>query len=342
VKRAQVLAAGTVVVLAALAAVGWGTAWFGLRSNGPVAVAQVPSTLPSRGVDLVSARVVLTPWKRVSPHAMPASEAIAKARRISNHRHLAVSAIKAELTDYRFDHVPVWLVTYTSPKPINVNTDGLTDFYVTQFSVAVRPVTGKLVESFDTPYPCRYAQVGSSLEVCEHAHTVQWESGQRLGDARPTVLRTETYRDLGGNPETVTTVRGHFKLRRAMCRAPKPVYQRPCGPVPTASWAWLIGDGGYAVTTKQELAAIDSARRANPLFSVFPDFAYSSILCSIASGDPAACSTKVVAPRTIQFLVRWPLSVPAGTHPKRSGWIVNLDRENGVRSIRQFGEASPF
>jgi hypothetical protein len=212
---------------------------------------------------------------------------------------------------------------------------------VTQFSVALKPVTGKYLAGFDTPYPCRYAQAGSSLAWCDHPHTVQWVSKLVLGDGNPEVLRTATFRDLGGNPETITTVHGHFKLHR-MCRAPAPVFQQPCRPAPTASYAWLIGDGGYAVTTKAQLAAIDSARRANPLFSAFPDFVYSGILCPIAGGGDAACSTKVLAGRTIQFLVRWPVIVAAGTHPKRSVWIVVLDRNDHVRSVRRFGEPSPF
>ena len=343
-----------VALLVVLAAVGWGTGWFGLKSEGPLAVTQVPSTLPARGVQLDDGYIVLRRWKNAPPQAISAGAAIAAARRSSPHPDLAVNALKAavsvpngwpigsiegSLRSRTVGHMPVWLVTYTSPRPIDASGGGLIPFYVTQFSEAIDPVSGKLLFGFETPYPCRYANPGSGLEACDHPHTVQWLSKLLLDDGDPTVLRTEGFVDLGRNPETVTTVRGNFKLRRAICRAPKPIYQRPCGPVPTASYAWLVGDGGYyAVTTKSQLDAIDSARRANPLFNVFPDFTSSSVLCRIPGVGDAACRTKVVAPRTIEFQARWPVSVPAGTHPSTGGWIIALDRHGHVRSTRQFGD----
>jgi hypothetical protein len=328
-----------VVLLGVVGAASWGAGCSGPASDGaasdePLAVTQVPSRLPDRGVQLEDGDIVLTPWA-IAPHrAMSADRAITAARFVSGHRALPVTALKAELTTAidvpdaplpgptyiirerdgpdGMEHVPVWLVTYTSPKPIDVGVRGAAD-YVTQFSEAVNPVTGKYVWGFETPLPF-----------------FQSESKYLLGDANPKVLRTETVRDLGGNPETVSTVHGNLKHK--------------------ASYGWLVlGDYGEdsGVTTASQLAAIASARRASPRFSIFPDFPFGNILCLIPIGDsaltmPAVCHTRFIAPRTIRFQARWPVRVPAHTwrQLKRFGWIVSLDRNDHVRSIRQFGDPS--
>ena len=71
------------------------------------------------------------------------------------------TALKAEITvrnngpmgtaggpGHPLHHVPVWLVTFTSPRPVNLENDGVRYYPVTQFSEAVDPVTGKSVIGF--------------------------------------------------------------------------------------------------------------------------------------------------------------------------------------------------
>lgn len=359
--RASRLALFAVVLLGALAAASWQTGLV-LGSDSPLAVTEVPSTLPDRGVQLEDGSIVLTPWTAAPGRAMSAAQAIAAANATSGHRTLPATALKVEVTTPNgwpmgsfgatapsADHTRVWLVTYTSPKPIDASGGDLIPFYVTQFSEALNPVTGKAVFGFETPFVCRYAQSGSSLAACEHPHTIQWDSRQRLGDGNPKILRTETVRDLGGNPETIATLQGHFELSppfaRGACAA---LFRKPCDGAVTASYAWLeVDDLGYElVTSASQLAAISDAQHANPLFSIFPDFTFRGILCAIPIEDSfqtidGVCRTTLLAPRTIEFQERWPVRVPAQTHPRTSGWIVSLDHNGDVRSIRQFGDLPP-
>jgi len=154
-----------VVLLSALAALSWQVGWFG-GGNGPLAVADVPSELPARGVQLENEAIVLRPWTTARSRAMAADQAIAAARHFSSHPNLPATALKAEVTirggwpmratpspSQRTPphHERVWLVTFTSPTPINIETDGIRRFYVTQFSEALDPVTGKFEFGFETP-----------------------------------------------------------------------------------------------------------------------------------------------------------------------------------------------
>jgi len=158
-----------VVLLAALAAVSWQVGWLG-GGNGPLLVAQVPTSLPSRGVQVEDGQIVLRRWATAHRGAMSAIQAIAAARRHPSFtwmRSVEISfpatALKADITvrnrgpmgsarprgpDRPLHHVPVWLVTFTSPRPVNLENDGIRQYYVTQFSEAIDPVTGKSVIGF--------------------------------------------------------------------------------------------------------------------------------------------------------------------------------------------------
>lgn len=184
------------VLLGALGAVSWQVGWFG-GGSGPLAVAQVPSALPARGVQLENGAIVLTPWTTTLGRAMSADQAIAAARHLPGspgsrppipgllaelHTALPATALKVKISlpggwppgstaisDSRTIHSgPVWLVTFTSPKPIDASGGALVPFYVTQFSEALNPVTGKLVLGFETPFPCLHARPGSSLAACKN------------------------------------------------------------------------------------------------------------------------------------------------------------------------------
>lgn len=174
--RLAVFGAG---LLGALAVVAWQVGWFG-GGNGPLAVAQVPSTLPARGVQLEDGAIVLTPWTIPAGRAMSADQAIAAVRHLPGlpgsrppipgvlaelRTALPATALKAEISlpsgwppgstaigpVRTFEHIPVWLVTFTSPKPVDASGGALLPFYVTQFTEAVNPVTGNIVLGFETP-----------------------------------------------------------------------------------------------------------------------------------------------------------------------------------------------
>lgn len=174
--RLALLAAGLV---GALAVVSWQLGWLGRGSAEPLPVAQVPSELPTGGVQLEHGAVVLTRWTTTPTGAMPADQAIAVVRRISTRRDSAstpgllaalrtsfpATALPVEITlpgewppgstvigpARSIDHIPVWLVTFTSSRPIDASGGALFPFYVTQFSEAVNPITGRLVLGFETP-----------------------------------------------------------------------------------------------------------------------------------------------------------------------------------------------
>lgn len=163
-------------VFGALAAVAWQVGWLG-GGNGPVSVAQVPPKLPAGGVELEGGAVVLKPWRTSPTRAISAEQAIAAVRHFAAvgdpystpgllgdlRTHLPVTALKAVITlphgwppgstaisdAPTIGPVRVWLVTFTSPKPIDVGA--LVPLYVSQFSEAVNPVTGDLVLGFETP-----------------------------------------------------------------------------------------------------------------------------------------------------------------------------------------------
>jgi hypothetical protein len=143
---------------------GWGRARSAASNHArgtPTPVTEIPSKLPSGGVALADGSIVLTPWTSTQRSAMSAHGAIAAALVFANKAKTYMRhALKAELTmpgtiprrpslarSYSTkDHVPVWVVTFTSPKPIDVGTAGT--LYVTHYSVAVNAVSGKFVLGF--------------------------------------------------------------------------------------------------------------------------------------------------------------------------------------------------
>ena len=130
----------------------------------PVAVSEVPATLPDAGVRIND--VVLKPWASQPSGAMSASRAIAAARKYANAHPFPAKALKADVKVIgstlqlrtRTGHlrtvsgVGSWVVTFTSPKPIDVNEGppGSGPIYVTHFSVALNAVTGAFFTGFFT------------------------------------------------------------------------------------------------------------------------------------------------------------------------------------------------
>jgi hypothetical protein len=182
---------------------------------------------------------------------------------------------------------------------------------------------------------------------------VRQESKQVLSNGHPKILQIETVHDLGGNLLVIATLHGHFTF---------PPSDGPCGEQchhgspPTYVWLSFSqppGMYGFQPTTPSQIAAIDNAHSAKPTFSIFPNSATTAIRCAIPRGNSfgtiaGSCSTAVEGTfhhvREIRFHEAWSFAPsPLGySHQKRDGgWIVALDRNEHVRSIRQFGDLPP-
>jgi hypothetical protein len=194
--------------------------------------------------------------------------------------------------------------------------------------------------------------------------SVRQEAKQLLGDGHPKILRIESVRDVGGNREAVATLEGHFKL------APPPScgLVGPCRPSPPISYAWLSFSlpnpkdmQGIQTTSAAQLAAINDARSAKSVLSIFPDFANFAIRCAIPRGNSSgtiagACITLFntgalganAHVRSIKFRERWPFDPTRDARTghwahteKTGGWIVTLDQNEHVQSIRVTGALPP-
>src|SRR4029077_12598474 len=111
-------------------------------------------------------------------------------------------------------------------------------------------------------------------------------------------------------------------------------------------------------TSASQLAAIDNAKSAKPDFSIFADFTNPAIRCAIPRGNASGTiaggcitlfSTGSIGPDAhvsrIKFRERWPFVETRDGHwprgEKTGGWIVTLDRNESVQSVRVFGDLPP-
>ncbi len=187
------------------------------------------------------------------------------------------------------------------------------------------------------------------------------ESKQVLGNGHPTILRIETVHDLGGNKLIVATLHGNFTfppadggpiLQGGVPRA-RPQHNAP----PTYVWLSFSTPGdmsGFQATSASQIAAITNAHGARPAFGIFPNSATTGILCAIPRGNssatvPGHCNTTLLGsyahPAAIRFHEGWGFGHRRDGGWSRSqrggGWIVALDRNEQVRSIRRFGDLPP-
>jgi hypothetical protein len=208
---------------------------------------------------------------------------------------------------------------------------------------------------------CGLLSIGALLAGCGGGNqaAVQQEAKQLLGDGNPKILGIETVRDVGGNRQVVATLQGNFKLPSALgCGL-----AGPCRPSPPIHYAWLSfsqprGMTGIQTTSASQLAAIDNAKSAKPIFSIFPDFTNPAIRCTIPRGNASGTiaggcitlfGTGSIGPnahvRWIKFRERWPFVKTRDGHwprgEKTGGWIVTLDSNERVQSIRVFGDLPP-
>ena len=207
----------------------------------------------------------------------------------------------------------------------------------------MRPVLAVLVLGLCT---CVAAGCGSSL-----VSTADQESRMFLGDPYPRFMNFEVERNVNGDREAVIPVQGHFTLHPS-CPAPVGSTTPRCHTIHTryAVLEFSLPDpkagGGFWTVSASQIAAIATARQANPLFSVFPDFTEEIVRCSIPRGDPPhgtvarTCSTNTVGyrrVRRVELVEHWPLGERSGTRNK-AGWVVALGRGGGVRSIHVIGQ----
>src|SRR5262249_1400093 len=118
------------------------------------------------------------------------------------------------------------------------------------------------------------------------------------------------------------------------------------------------GMTGIQTTSAAQIAAIDNARSARSVFGIFPDFTTTAIRCAVPRGNSSGTiaggcvtlfNTGAVganAPvKSIMFRGRWPFGKTGDGHwprgSKVGGWIVRLDRNGHVQSIRVFGDRPP-
>lgn len=130
-------------------------------------VEEVPSTVSGTGVN-VNNQVVLTPVTSNSGY-MTATDAVTRARGYVDAQQFAATSLLANVTlpasvppsgspvpFTTVQDVPAWIVTFTSPQPVNVAQGG--DFpaggspqiFVTHFSIALDATSGRFLLGFFT------------------------------------------------------------------------------------------------------------------------------------------------------------------------------------------------
>lgn len=129
---------------------------------------EVPPALPAQGVD-INHQIVLEPTNAVP--TVSQSKAIALARKLVNARPFPASALLSRLTvpstiPPAGTHIPfrtirhrlAWIVTFTSPAPVNVAQGGVFPasvgkakvLWATHYSIAIDARTGQFLVGFFT------------------------------------------------------------------------------------------------------------------------------------------------------------------------------------------------
>jgi hypothetical protein len=116
--------------------------------------AEVPTVLPRGGVN-VNNQALLTAITLPPARALSAAEAIKAARHIDNAHPFPARALEARATligSPRIRRVPAWVVTFTSPKPVNVAVGGpgSPPLFMSHNSIVLDVVTGKMLFGFFT------------------------------------------------------------------------------------------------------------------------------------------------------------------------------------------------
>jgi hypothetical protein len=188
---------------------------------------------------------------------------------------------------------------------------------------------------------------GFSLQSTAH------KEAKYYGDAQAAITRIETVRIWGARPGHVRWAMIRMKGRRAFrvgCPRAGPGVPGPCGAhylevgVDLASHKVGLVWGLPA----SEVSAIERARHASRWFRIFPDTPALYLRCAIPRGGTqpptsrslrGTCST-VAEPsshvRRVAFVETFRLT--PSSKLSEAGWVVTLNRDGRVRSIRVTGE----
>ena len=137
-----------------------------IATPGPMEVHEVPTSLTGAGV-VINEQVLLAPFQTTtSPSTSYISEAegLADARREDNNPDLTVGkpllasltvpgSVRPAGTKGLVDshvNVPVWVITFTAPRPVNVSQAPGTEIFVRHSSIAINATSGQLVVGFFT------------------------------------------------------------------------------------------------------------------------------------------------------------------------------------------------
>jgi hypothetical protein len=183
---------------------------------------------------------------------------------------------------------------------------------------------------------------------------VSHTAGQAFGDPRPKVNRFETVQ-LAAKEQSadVLELRGHFHFRPSCPSLPgaagncRGVYRfHNVQAVVNARTHRMIAYGNDVADT--ELADIQRARRASPLFRNFPDLTQLVVDCAVPSqlvpgGVAGTCATwaqKHGTTTRVLLIAPWPLSKPSGTR-RAAGWAITVGRHGRVVSVHVHREGPP-
>ncbi len=130
----------------------------------PTPATEVPNVIPANGVLINTNQALLFPTKINNP-PISRTQALAIAKSYDNASGLSVTSVK--LTDFTFpgsipgpgttvpfrtiEHVPAWVVTFTTPTPVNVSQAPTgVPVYVTHDNLVINAQTGSFVVGFFT------------------------------------------------------------------------------------------------------------------------------------------------------------------------------------------------
>ena len=173
--------------------------------------------------------------------------------------------------------------------------------------------------------------------------TVAVRQAHDSGGTEAHALRVERWRIANGDVVDVVLVRARFCGTRNGFTAPK-VHGR-CVPQEVYFATQPGKKGGFSDFLPRGAAQRAAAAwKARLSFRLFPRFPGLLVRCKIPRGGGGTvrglCEAKLEGDHAIAFLEHWPLSRPHGER-NTAGWIVTLDRSDGVVSVHRTGSTPP-
>ena len=162
---------------------------------------------------------------------------------------------------------------------------------------------------------------------------VRHDSKETWNEPNPRILSVESVQLASGASANVVRLQGHFRFEgeRGVSRTSYAVLELS------------DQETGYSGSSAADEATIAAARTVSPRFSIFPDFKFISIRCTIPGGwggsTDGICSTGW-ARHGVTFEEHWPLSARSGSR-HHSTWTVLVGPSHRVTSIRLSGDKPP-